>query len=146
MLRLKTDAKHNTEIVEALESLTIKNLESPSSFYFIPRGISKQFFGREEQLTAIHDSFLGGDQTAILLTLLHGLGGVGKSRLALRYIERHRAELDAIIWLSADSVVKLEQDLTEVAQRLGLSTNQGDSQDSSSATIKVREWLTGSGK
>jgi serine kinase of HPr protein (carbohydrate metabolism regulator) len=75
---------------------------------------------------------------------LHGLGGEGKSRLALEFIARHQDEYHAIVWLSADDEVKVRQVLAEVAKQLELVAE--DSTDNLQAQRKVMKWLTGLGE
>ena len=54
--------------------------------WLVPLPRNPYFTGRKEVLTALHQQ-LGGEQAVALTqsTALHGLGGVGKTQLALEY-------------------------------------------------------------
>jgi len=55
------------------------------------------------------------------LVAIHGLGGVGKSQLAISYLNRHRDDYpDGRFWLRADQASTLVGDLASVAWRLEL--------------------------
>ena len=75
-----------------------------------------QFVARTEQLAELHD-ILGaadGRRTAVL----HGLGGMGKTQLAIAYAERHRSDFSATIWLNARDETTLKQSFGRVAERI----------------------------
>nr|WP_237535091.1 FxSxx-COOH system tetratricopeptide repeat protein [Streptomyces sp. SID3343] len=77
------------------------------------------FTGRRELLENL-DRGLRGGMTAVLPHTLHGMGGVGKSQLALEYVYRHAAEFDIVWWISAERPTQVVKALVELAQRLGL--------------------------
>jgi ATP/maltotriose-dependent transcriptional regulator MalT len=56
------------------------------------------FVGRSEELDAIHQELQhdGTRKTAVV----HGLGGMGKTQLALAYAQRHRDEYSAVFWVN----------------------------------------------
>jgi hypothetical protein len=82
-----------------------------------PRNVN--FTGREELLTDLHTRLQAGT-TAVLPQALHGLGGVGKSQLAVEYLYRHRFNYDLVWWISAERPAQISQSLVELAQRLGV--------------------------
>lgn len=52
------------------------------------------------------------------IVIIHGLGGVGKTQLAIAYAKRHRAEYSAFFWLNAKDEDSLRQSFTKVARRV----------------------------
>jgi hypothetical protein len=77
------------------------------------------FTGREELLGLLHRGLREGP-TAVLPHALHGMGGVGKSQLALEYVYRHAPEYDIVWWIPAERPTQIAQALVELAQRLRL--------------------------
>ncbi|MFB9837870.1 FxSxx-COOH system tetratricopeptide repeat protein, partial [Actinoallomurus acaciae] len=77
------------------------------------------FTGREELLDQLHERLSRGT-TAVLPEALHGMGGVGKSQIAIEYVYRHISDYDLIWWVRAERPGQIQQDLTELASQLGL--------------------------
>ncbi|MGH3374672.1 MAG: FxSxx-COOH system tetratricopeptide repeat protein [Actinoallomurus sp.] len=77
------------------------------------------FTGREDLLERLHERISGGT-TAVLPETLHGMGGVGKSQIAIEYVYRHSDDYDLIWWIRAERPGQIRQDLTELASQLGL--------------------------
>lgn len=82
----------------------------------VPRPPRSLFVGREQELSEL-DQVLGSGSGVIGQTL-KGLGGVGKSELALQYAHRHRAEFSSVWWLTADSATNLTTELATIAGAL----------------------------
>ncbi len=50
--------------------------------------------------------------------VLGGIGGIGKTQLAITYAKRHRTGYTSIFWLNATSEIGLKTSLRNVARRL----------------------------
>jgi len=77
------------------------------------------FTGREEQLAAIHGALLSGNRAAV--QALHGMGGVGKTQLAIEYAHRFADNYDVVWWLDAEKTALLEAQYADLAVVLGCS-------------------------
>ncbi|MCG6495394.1 FxSxx-COOH system tetratricopeptide repeat protein [Kitasatospora sp. A2-31] len=96
----------------------------PAHFKVPPRHPS--FTGRRTVLEHLHRQ-LGAGVAAVLPTsqTLYGLGGIGKTQLALEYAHRYRADYDLIWWIDAEQTESVLLALAGLARRLGLPV--GDS-------------------
>ena len=101
-----------------------------------------RFFDRSEVIVQI-DHLLQKQktETSFQSLALWGLGGVGKSSVALRYAETkvHDGELDAMFWIRSEKEVTLRQSFTDIAMRLKLpDANPADHDENK---ILVLGWL-----
>lgn len=55
---------------------------------------------------------------------IYGMGGVGKTQLALEYCYQHESAYPAIFWVSAARQEKLFRDFQTISQYLGLESHQ----------------------
>ena len=88
------------------------------SVFFVPfRRKGDQVIGREEALQAVHKQLTEGCRTAIGQTAsFQGLGGLGKTQLAVEYAFRFKeAYPNGVIWLNADQ--NIDAQLTELAEK-----------------------------
>ena len=51
---------------------------------------------------------------------LCGLGGLGKTEIALEFVLQHKDDYDAIFWVHADTVAKLNECYNDISIKLGL--------------------------
>jgi NB-ARC domain len=141
-VRLRDDREKNTELLSAMELLKGTNIaENLLPCYLIPFGIDEQFYGRLDILEKVETKLLHEDG-GLKVAVLWGMGGVGKTKIALQYVNKCRKDFDAIFWISADNSIKLTQDFLEVSKRLHLSPDVDDAQDAVAAMSKVKTWLS----
>ncbi|MCM4075967.1 FxSxx-COOH system tetratricopeptide repeat protein [Paractinoplanes hotanensis] len=77
------------------------------------------FTGRRDLLDELR-SRLHVSDSPILIQAVHGLGGIGKTQLALEYAHRFMVDYAAIWWVIADQPATMVTQLTELARRLGI--------------------------
>ncbi|WP_066361714.1 FxSxx-COOH system tetratricopeptide repeat protein [Herbidospora mongoliensis] len=81
------------------------------------------FTGRSNALETLRDQLVGIGQGVVLpqqATALHGLGGVGKTQVALEYAHRFRADYDLVWWISAEQPEFINSALAELATKLNI--------------------------
>lgn len=99
------------------------------------------FTGREEVLEALHAQ-LDAEQAVALTqsSALHGLGGVGKTQIALEYAYRHALDYSAIFWIGAETVEGITSSLLRIAEVLQLSGREDQNQQR--VIERVQHWLS----
>ena len=73
--------------------------------WVMPHPRNAGFVGREALLKQIERALRPKvrSSTAVALTqAIRGLGGIGKTQLAIEYVHRHAADYDAVLWVRAD--------------------------------------------
>jgi tetratricopeptide (TPR) repeat protein len=81
---------------------------------------NKNFTGRTELLADLRKRVTIG-ATALVPHALHGLGGVGKTQLAIEYAHRYASDYQVIWWIRADQTALVRSSLAGLAQRLGIA-------------------------
>jgi hypothetical protein len=83
------------------------------------------------------------------VVVVHGLGGIGKTQLAVEFARKHQRRFSAIFWLDGSSEASLKQSFVDMAQRLRKARGTIDSAELPSqvaveADVALREcqqWL-----
>ncbi|KAI0888151.1 uncharacterized protein GGS22DRAFT_185531 [Annulohypoxylon maeteangense] len=98
----------------SLSHLQLETVTSPC--HTLPVAENRQFFGRQEILRQLEDHLKPADTNARLSSIaLYGLGGVGKTQVALAYAYQKIDHLDAIFWISAESPYSIQQSFSRAA-------------------------------
>ncbi|MEU7856231.1 FxSxx-COOH system tetratricopeptide repeat protein [Nonomuraea sp. NPDC049141] len=93
------------------------------------------FTGRSVLLERLHAG-LSTEVTAVVPHALHGLGGVGKTQLAVEYAHRFRSEYDVVWWIPADQPVLVKSSLAGLAPHLGLqAATRSGAEDAADAVL-----------
>lgn len=108
----------------------------------LPAIRTSRFFNRDEVIRKIERHFNQVDpKTSFWSLALYGLGGVGKSSVALRFAEAkvRRGELDAMFWVYSERLVTIRQSFTDIALRLELADARPEDHDENHSL--VLNWL-----
>ncbi len=80
-----------------------------------------RFTGRRDLLWRLRQELVDNSQrTALLPHTLHGLGGVGKTQLAIEYVWQYSRDYDLISWVPADDTTQVRAALAELGQAMAL--------------------------
>ncbi|KAJ3733426.1 P-loop containing nucleoside triphosphate hydrolase protein [Lentinula guzmanii] len=86
---------------------------------------TKTFTGREEVLTTLEEFFLSGNAAEGMKTfLLCGLGGAGKTQIALQFIKRFKQRFTARFFITADQEDSIQGSYFDIAKTNGVQDAQ----------------------
>lgn len=140
-----------TKITEALRQLIhemsakLPSEPAPSgaaptvqTWWKVPSPRNAYFTGRAPILERLHRTFLA-QTTGVVLQILNGLGGIGKTQIALEYVYRFAHTYQAIFWVAADPQGDLLADFVRIAQFLHLS--EQDEPDQTRIVTAIKQWF-----
>jgi len=104
----------------------------------VPHLRNPNFTGRERLLAELRAALTSG-QPAALTQAISGLGGVGKTQLAVEYAYRYAADYDVVWWVRTEEPATLAADYASLAGPLDLP--QKDEPDQRVVVEAVRRWL-----
>ena len=76
------------------------------------------FTGRDKDLRQLRDELRTRRMAVSQPLTIHGLGGVGKTQVALEYAHRFRADYDIIWWMDCGQAQYVDASLADLGQRL----------------------------
>jgi tetratricopeptide (TPR) repeat protein/DNA-binding XRE family transcriptional regulator len=98
------------------------------------------FTGREEVLHYLHNQLTASSAVALNQTqAISGLGGIGKTQIAIEYAHRYRDDYDAVFWVTAATRETLHSDFVALARLLQLPAQ--DLPDQQVIVDAVKQWL-----
>ena len=110
---------------------------------YIPKS-SPNFVGREEELAQIHEKLQTGQGVSICA--VEGMGGVGKSELALQYAQRYGHEYAAQYWLALRDMGLAQAVVTLASRTLPLPELMQSAKLEEQAAWYWANWLPQEGK
>lgn len=145
MIRMTREAK-SAETLQVIQKLNDVRLGDKKTLpcQMVPFGLNPRFFSRSEEVKRVRETLdHREDEKKLRIMAIYGLGGVGKTQLALHYANTSFSLYDVVAWIPSETQIKMTQALSVLAQKLGLKENEDE--DDSQASLKVRDWLNSSG-
>ncbi|MEU6797731.1 NB-ARC domain-containing protein, partial [Nonomuraea wenchangensis] len=105
----------------------------PAGLSGLPRRPATAFVGRDAALNALRGTLRATTGTGVISQAVLGLGGVGKSELALQYAHHHRQDYELVWWIDAARPDLIRAGLAALAQAL---TSGIDSVAAEQATVE----------
>jgi tetratricopeptide (TPR) repeat protein/CO dehydrogenase nickel-insertion accessory protein CooC1 len=96
------------------------------------------FTGRAATLELLRDKLAGGGMTVVVAQALYGLGGVGKTQLALEYVHRFMSDYDLVWWVPSERSEEISLALAELARKMGLKVGDNVAEAAEAALEELR--------
>ncbi len=134
-------ARHLTLDEQETRQLLEASLTALSPHWLVPLPRNPFFTGREEILEALHTQLHVEQVVALTQSYaLRGLGGIGKTQIALEYAYRHALEYSAIFWIEAETIEHVMSSLLRIAELLQLPERQ--EADQQRIVAAVQRWFS----
>lgn len=133
--------KEIRQLVEKIKTPSVRSSETTfPRFWNIPFQQNPLFTGCEEVLTRLAE-VLGEDRTVILShpQAISGLGGIGKTQIAIQYAYRYHRRYQYVLWAYADTYESLVSSYMAIAHLLNLP--QKDAGEQEVIIEAVKRWL-----
>ena len=128
------------QVTQAVESI----MNFPC--HMVPYHRNTQFAGRSIELKTLEIGLDPGVTKGYLKTIaICGMGGIGKTQLALEYVYHTKSLYDAVIWVSASSERDFVGGLESFETISGLQTAEGE-EHLDTLSQRVKNWLSATRK
>ena len=116
---------HGFEIVPDTQNFVTLRMQAQLPCFMVDTPVrNPDFFGRESVLEQLDSCLLPPENSMYSSQpslkrhiVLCGMGGLGKSSIAIEFAFQRRDRFDAVFWVRADKPEKLEQGLDSVPRR-----------------------------
>ncbi|CUS06642.1 unnamed protein product, partial [Tuber aestivum] len=109
-------------------------------YRIIPYGRNNKFTGRKDLIESLrrYSERKGHNRIA-----LHGLGGSGKTQIALEYLYRRASESECdVFWVHGSGLPKFSEDFRAIAQHVGIPPPSGEP-DEEGLLLNIKRWFEG---
>ncbi len=126
-------------VIDALVKAASIPVRQPRNVPFASLG--PLFIGRDAALDALRAALEGGAGAAVVGRAVHGLGGIGKTRLAIEYALRHEADYSALLFVRAADPATLNASLAALAGAEVLDLREQEAREDEVKIRAVLRWF-----
>ncbi|KAL4922973.1 Pfs, NB-ARC and TPR domain protein [Aspergillus undulatus] len=104
----------------------------------------EEFIGREKELNSLWKYLQPASSQTRKVAILHGLGGIGKTQLAIQFARQHKNEFTAIFWLSGKDQSALVSSLSSCLSRIHgqpVDVKATNEEEAMQRANQVLQWL-----
>jgi hypothetical protein len=124
-------------VSDAISSLSISNTQEHQTYFMVPIQWSDDFSGRKDELTELERRLESPDKLSRVA--LVGLGGMGKTRIAIEYARRFRKSGEvSVFWVHASSAGRMRKAYFDIANEAQIPGRQDTKID---IFTLVKNWL-----
>ncbi|MEM1393059.1 MAG: NB-ARC domain-containing protein [Cyanobacteria bacterium P01_H01_bin.150] len=96
----------------------------------IPKNGNPNFVGRTDELKKVHEELYQQENNKVAISSVSGMGGVGKTELAIQYARRYQNDYSGgICWLNVRDTDLANQIIQFIQQKMDLKVPQKDIQE-----------------
>ncbi|QDT96282.1 FxSxx-COOH system tetratricopeptide repeat protein [Gimesia aquarii] len=96
------------DVANGIRKATQKKTTVKTKIFDVPFNENPAFTGRENELKNLRSRLTSGGRTA-LTQAIRGLGGIGKTQIAVQYAYQYQAEYEFVFWVQLTDEEKREQ-------------------------------------
>jgi tetratricopeptide (TPR) repeat protein/transcriptional regulator with XRE-family HTH domain len=116
--------------------------DSTTPVWMVPQRRNLYFTGREDAIASVYGAFTA-KKVGVLLPIcaVSGLGGIGKTQVAVEYAYRYADDYEAVLWARADSYQSLTTDFVTFARVDLLDLPEKADPEQGQVVEAVKRWL-----
>ena len=134
------DYQHIMQNYYINQDKTVSFPAKPQRVWNVPFPRNPFFLGQEDLLSRLHTRLQQGTTTALTQTqAISGLGGIGKTQIAIEYAYRYQDVYPFVFWVRAEYHETLMSDLVSFASQLQLAEQHET--DQTKMVTAVKQWL-----
>jgi len=144
MLRMRKDKSQYEEVLELLNTMKVDKEKEQQHirFHNIPFPLNPRFSGRQDILNSLQSALGNASQSSPTKSMaLFGMGGVGKTQIAIQYAHQSLDNFDAVLWVAADNSIAIGQSFRDISEGLRLIKPGDEPQDTAAAVWRVKSWI-----
>ncbi|WP_076971006.1 FxSxx-COOH system tetratricopeptide repeat protein [Streptomyces sparsogenes] len=114
------------------------DVSTPHGMHNLPRPVGHRFVGRAAEMAALEQALQPRNERAathVVTQAISGLGGIGKTTLAMHFAHTHRTDYTAVWWIDAETLETITSSLAQLTARVNAGTNT-----SSAPSADLAEW------